>query len=157
MTSLLLLLHSRLQIENTAVGIRHPDHVAPSIRKSWHWLRRQAAVARSLQLARGLRPQSFFYEWDETQSFNIASDGPNLLEPDERRNNGGELIEVENSSSRIIPASYLPIINPSPVSYGWLLTSRLRSRRLTARAMAWPKNWLNFYLPSWRLVIISNN
>jgi hypothetical protein len=22
--------------ENTAVGIRHADHVAPSIRKSWH-------------------------------------------------------------------------------------------------------------------------
>jgi hypothetical protein len=24
------------KIENTAVGIRHADHVAPSIRKSWH-------------------------------------------------------------------------------------------------------------------------
>jgi hypothetical protein len=22
--------------ENTAVGIRHADHVAPSVRKSWH-------------------------------------------------------------------------------------------------------------------------
>jgi hypothetical protein len=33
--------------ENTAVGIRHADHVAPSIRKSWQSLRRQAAVARS--------------------------------------------------------------------------------------------------------------
>jgi hypothetical protein len=32
--------------ENTAVGIRHADHVAPSIRKSWQSLRRQAAVAR---------------------------------------------------------------------------------------------------------------
>jgi hypothetical protein len=32
--------------ENTAVGIRHTDHVAPSIRKSWQSLRRQAAVAR---------------------------------------------------------------------------------------------------------------
>jgi hypothetical protein len=31
--------------ENTAVGIRHADHVAPSIRKSWQLLRRQAAVA----------------------------------------------------------------------------------------------------------------
>jgi hypothetical protein len=30
--------------ENTAVGIRHADHVAPSIRKSWQSLRRQAAV-----------------------------------------------------------------------------------------------------------------
>jgi hypothetical protein len=34
--------------ENTAVGIRHADHVAPSIRKSWHSLRWQAAVARSV-------------------------------------------------------------------------------------------------------------
>jgi hypothetical protein len=32
--------------ENTAVGIRHADHVAPSIRKSWQSLRQQAAVAR---------------------------------------------------------------------------------------------------------------
>jgi hypothetical protein len=23
-------------IENTAIGIRHADHVAPFIRKSWH-------------------------------------------------------------------------------------------------------------------------
>jgi hypothetical protein len=36
------------QTENTAVGIRHADHVAPSVRKSWHSLRRQAAVARSV-------------------------------------------------------------------------------------------------------------
>jgi hypothetical protein len=35
-------------IENTAVGIRHADHVAPSIRESWQSLRRQAAVARSV-------------------------------------------------------------------------------------------------------------
>jgi hypothetical protein len=34
------------ETENTAVGIRHADHVAPSIRKSWQPLRRQAAVAR---------------------------------------------------------------------------------------------------------------
>jgi hypothetical protein len=33
--------------KNTAGGIRHADHVAPSIRKSWQSLRRQAAVARS--------------------------------------------------------------------------------------------------------------
>jgi hypothetical protein len=44
--------------ENTAVGIRHADHVAPSIRKSWQSLRRQAAVAQSVQFARGLRPWS---------------------------------------------------------------------------------------------------
>jgi hypothetical protein len=34
--------------ENTAVGIRHADQVAPSIRKSWQSLRRQAAVVRSV-------------------------------------------------------------------------------------------------------------
>jgi hypothetical protein len=34
--------------ENSAVGIRHADHVAPSMRKSWQSLRRQAAVARSV-------------------------------------------------------------------------------------------------------------
>jgi hypothetical protein len=34
--------------ENTAVGIRHADHVAPSIRKSWQLLRLQAAVTRSV-------------------------------------------------------------------------------------------------------------
>jgi hypothetical protein len=34
--------------ENTAVGIRHADHVALSNRKSWQSLRRQAAVARSV-------------------------------------------------------------------------------------------------------------
>jgi hypothetical protein len=34
--------------ETTAVGIRHADQVAPSICKSWHSLRRQAAVARSV-------------------------------------------------------------------------------------------------------------
>jgi hypothetical protein len=36
------------KIEITAVGIRRADHAAPSIRKSWHYLRRQAAVARSV-------------------------------------------------------------------------------------------------------------
>jgi hypothetical protein len=34
--------------ENTAVGIRHADHVALSIRKRWQSLRRQAAVALSV-------------------------------------------------------------------------------------------------------------
>jgi hypothetical protein len=34
--------------ENTAVGICHADHVAPSIRTIWQSLRRQAAVARSV-------------------------------------------------------------------------------------------------------------
>jgi hypothetical protein len=34
--------------ENTAAGIRHANHVEPSIRKSWQSLRRQAAVARSV-------------------------------------------------------------------------------------------------------------
>jgi hypothetical protein len=30
------------------LGIRHADHVAPSIRKCWQSLRRQAVVARSI-------------------------------------------------------------------------------------------------------------
>jgi hypothetical protein len=34
--------------ENTTGGIRRSDHVAPSIRKSWQSLRRQAVVARSV-------------------------------------------------------------------------------------------------------------
>jgi hypothetical protein len=34
--------------ENTAVGTRHADHVAPIIRKRWQLLRRQAAVAQSV-------------------------------------------------------------------------------------------------------------
>jgi hypothetical protein len=38
--------------ENTAVGIRHAGHVAPSIRKSWQSLRLQAAVARSIVRSR---------------------------------------------------------------------------------------------------------
>jgi hypothetical protein len=36
------------ETEITAVGIRHADHVALSIRTSWQSLRRQAAVARSV-------------------------------------------------------------------------------------------------------------
>jgi hypothetical protein len=31
-----------------SVGIRHADHVAPSIRKSWQSLHRQAAVTQSV-------------------------------------------------------------------------------------------------------------
>jgi hypothetical protein len=34
--------------QNTAVGIRHADHVAPSIRKIWQSLRRQTVVAWSV-------------------------------------------------------------------------------------------------------------
>jgi hypothetical protein len=34
--------------ENTAVGIRHADHVATFMNKSWQSLNRQAAVARSV-------------------------------------------------------------------------------------------------------------
>jgi hypothetical protein len=34
--------------ENTAVGIRHADHVAPSIPTSWQSFRRRAAVAQSV-------------------------------------------------------------------------------------------------------------
>jgi hypothetical protein len=36
---------SSLETENTAIGICHADHMAPSIHKSWQWLRRQAVVA----------------------------------------------------------------------------------------------------------------
>jgi hypothetical protein len=36
------------KIENTAVGVRHADHVAPSIRNSRQSLRRQAVVSRSV-------------------------------------------------------------------------------------------------------------
>jgi hypothetical protein len=36
----------RQKDENTAVGIRHADHAELSTRKSLHYLRRQAAVAR---------------------------------------------------------------------------------------------------------------
>jgi hypothetical protein len=36
------------KIENTAVGIRHADHVAPFTRKSWQSFRRLAAVVRSV-------------------------------------------------------------------------------------------------------------
>jgi hypothetical protein len=47
--------------ENTVVGIRHADHVTPFIRKSWQSLRRQAAVARSVYFAGGLRQWSLFF------------------------------------------------------------------------------------------------
>jgi hypothetical protein len=46
--------------ENMAVGIRHADNVTSSISKRWHQFRRQAEVARSVWLARGLRQRSFF-------------------------------------------------------------------------------------------------
>jgi methyl coenzyme M reductase subunit C-like uncharacterized protein (methanogenesis marker protein 7) len=46
--------------EITVVGFRHADHMAPSISKSWNYLRRQAAVARSVWFARGLRPRNLF-------------------------------------------------------------------------------------------------
>jgi hypothetical protein len=49
--------------ENMAVGIRHADHVAPSISKSWQSLRRQAPVARSVGIVRS-RTQGieFFFQ-----------------------------------------------------------------------------------------------
>jgi hypothetical protein len=47
--------------ENTAVRNRHADHVAPSIRKSWQSLLRQAAVPRSVEFAHGLRPWSLVF------------------------------------------------------------------------------------------------
>jgi hypothetical protein len=48
--------------ENTAVGIRHSDHVAPFIRKSWQSLRQQAAVARSVGVVRS---------WTQTMEFSF--------------------------------------------------------------------------------------
>jgi hypothetical protein len=47
--------------ENTAGGIRHAVHVAPSLRTSWQSLRRQAAVAGSVSFARELRPRSLVF------------------------------------------------------------------------------------------------
>jgi hypothetical protein len=37
-----------LKTENTAVGIRHADHVAPYVRKSWQSVCQQAEVAWSV-------------------------------------------------------------------------------------------------------------
>jgi hypothetical protein len=37
----------------------YADHVTPSNGKSWQKIRQQAAVARTLYFARGLRPRSF--------------------------------------------------------------------------------------------------
>jgi hypothetical protein len=45
--------------ENTAVGICHTDHVAPSIRKTWQLLRRQAAVG--IVRSRTKTMEFFFY------------------------------------------------------------------------------------------------
>jgi hypothetical protein len=39
---------SGLESREYGRGIRHADHVAPSIRKNWQSLRRQVAVARSV-------------------------------------------------------------------------------------------------------------
>jgi hypothetical protein len=50
--------------ENTAVEIRHDDHVAPSIRKSWQSLRRQAAVART-------QTMEFFFFFMKLTSANV--------------------------------------------------------------------------------------
>jgi hypothetical protein len=46
--------------ENTALGIRCPDHATLSICKSWHQLRRHAAIAMSVEFACGLMPRSLF-------------------------------------------------------------------------------------------------
>jgi hypothetical protein len=57
------------KIENTAVGIRHADHVAPSIRKSWQSLNRQAAVARSVGIVRS-RTQATEFSFFSVSVFN---------------------------------------------------------------------------------------
>jgi hypothetical protein len=50
--------------KNTVVGIRHDDHVAPSIRKSWHQLSRQRrSLSRYSSLADS-RLRSFFIQYD---------------------------------------------------------------------------------------------
>jgi hypothetical protein len=54
-----------LKTEKYAGGIRHADHVAPYIRTCWQSLRRQAAVARSVYFARGLRPWSLVFFRDK--------------------------------------------------------------------------------------------
>jgi hypothetical protein len=46
------------EIENTAVGNCQTNHVVSYISKRWHYLRRQASDARSVEFARGLRPRS---------------------------------------------------------------------------------------------------
>jgi hypothetical protein len=53
------------KIENTAVGIRYADHVAPSIHKSWPSLRRQAEVARSVHFVSRTQTMefSFFFKY----------------------------------------------------------------------------------------------
>jgi hypothetical protein len=79
--------------ENTAVGIRHADHVAPSIRKSWQPLRRQAAVARSVQFARGLRPWSLVFlvslltSLTETTSCEVSEHSWNCTSANNKQNN----------------------------------------------------------------------
>jgi hypothetical protein len=45
----------------TAVGIRCADHATPSTRKGRHYLSRQAAIARSVEFASGLRPRSLVF------------------------------------------------------------------------------------------------
>jgi hypothetical protein len=48
-------------MENKAVGIRHADHVAPSIRKSWQSFRRQA-TGRSIGIVRSrTQTMGFFF------------------------------------------------------------------------------------------------
>jgi hypothetical protein len=59
--------------DNMDVGIRHSDRVAPSIRKSWQSLRRQAAVARSVQFGRELRPWSLVLVYAFGLCFSICS------------------------------------------------------------------------------------
>jgi hypothetical protein len=46
---------------STTVGIRCADHATPYIRKSWHQLRRQAAVALSVYRLRNKVTEFSFY------------------------------------------------------------------------------------------------
>jgi hypothetical protein len=47
------------KLEINGRGIRCADHAAPSIRKSWHQLRRDGAVTRSVLFSSGLKPRGF--------------------------------------------------------------------------------------------------
>jgi hypothetical protein len=49
------------EIENTAVEIRHGDHVAPPVLKNWQQLPRLAAVAGTVQFAHGFRSRSLVF------------------------------------------------------------------------------------------------
>jgi hypothetical protein len=99
-----------------AVGIRCADHATPPIPKSWHQLRRHAAVARSVYFARRLKPRSlvcplvFFRMPDNGRSPKpINSENPSWkTEPFSRPRNFPKIhLRVHNSLILIIVPSPL--------------------------------------------------